>query len=58
MTLRVPYYMVPAAISNIQTRVDDSKINKTHTATAITTNYRGAVPRLDPVVRLGHQGQA
>ena len=44
VTLRVPYYMVPAAISNIQTRVDDGKINKTHTATAITTNYRGAGP--------------
>ena len=43
MTLRVPYYMVPAAISNVQTRVDDGKINKTHTATAVTTNYRGAV---------------
>jgi subtilisin family serine protease len=43
ITLRVPYYMVPAAISNIQTRVDDSKIKKTNTATAVTTNYRGAV---------------
>ncbi len=43
VTLRVPYYMVPAAISNVQTRVDDSKINRTHTATAVTTNYRGAV---------------
>jgi len=43
VTLRVPYYMVPAAISNVQTRVDDGKINKTHTATAVTTNYRGAV---------------
>jgi minor extracellular serine protease Vpr len=43
VTLRVPYYMVPAAISNVQTRVDDSKINKTHTATAVTTNFRGAV---------------
>jgi len=43
ITLRVPYYMVPVAISNVQTRVDDSKINKTHTATAVTTNYRGAV---------------
>jgi hypothetical protein len=43
VTLRVPYYMVPVAISNIQTRVNDSKINKTHTATAVTTNYRGAV---------------
>jgi hypothetical protein len=43
VTLRVPYYMVPAAISNVQTRVDDSKINKTHSATAVTTNYRGAV---------------
>jgi hypothetical protein len=35
--------MVPAAISNVQTRVDDGKINKTHTATAVTTNSRGAV---------------
>jgi subtilisin family serine protease len=43
VTLRVPYYMVPAAISNVQTRVDDGKINKTHTATAVTTNSRGAV---------------
>ncbi len=43
VTLRVPYYMVPAAISNVQTRVDDGKINKTHTATAVTTNYRAPV---------------
>jgi hypothetical protein len=35
--------MVPDAIANVQTRVNDSKINKTHTATAVTTNYRGAV---------------
>ena len=44
VTLRVPYYMVPAAISNIQTRVDDSKIKKTNNATAVTTNFRGAGP--------------
>ncbi len=43
VTLRVPYYMVPAAISTVQTRVDDSKLKKTNTATAVTTNYRGAV---------------
>ncbi|MFI5054420.1 MAG: hypothetical protein ACHQDE_08675, partial [Acidimicrobiia bacterium] len=43
VTLRVPYYMVPAAISNVQTRVDDSKLKKTNTATAVTTNYHGAV---------------
>jgi minor extracellular serine protease Vpr len=43
VTLRVPYYLVPAAISNVQTRVDNGKISKTHTATAVTTNYRAAV---------------
>ena len=42
ITLRVPYYMVPQAVSNVETRVDDRKISKTHTATATTTNYRGA----------------
>ena len=42
VTLRVPYYMVPQAAANIQTRVDDRKINRTNTATAVTTNYRGA----------------
>jgi len=42
VTLRVPYYMVPQAVSNIDTKVDDRKINKTNTATALTTNFRGA----------------
>ncbi len=58
MTLRVPYYMVPAAISNVQTRVDDSKLKKTNTATAVTTNYHGAVIGNAQLVRVGHQGQA
>ena len=42
ITLRVPYYMVPQAVSNVDTRIDDRKINKTLTATATSTNYRGA----------------
>ena len=42
ITLRVPYYMVPQGLANIQTRVDDRRIDRTHTATAVTTNYRGA----------------
>ena len=42
VTLRVPYYMVPQAVSNIDTKIDDRKINKTNTATALTTNFRGA----------------
>jgi len=46
ITLRVPYYMVPQAVSNVETKVDDRKISKTHTATATTTNYRGAATGL------------
>jgi subtilisin family serine protease len=42
VTLRVPYYMVPQAVSNVETKVDDRKIAKTNTATATSTNYRGA----------------
>jgi subtilisin family serine protease len=42
VTLRVPYYMVPQAVSNIQTQVDLRKLVKTNTATALTTNFRGA----------------
>jgi len=42
VTLRVPYYMVPQAVSNIQTQVDSRKLVKTNTATAVTTNFRGA----------------
>ena len=42
VTLRVPYYMVPQPVSNIQTQVDSRKLVKTNTATAVTTNFRGA----------------
>ena len=45
VTLRVPYYMVPQAVSNVDTRVETTRASKkipTTTTTATSTNYRGA----------------
>jgi len=44
ITLRVPYYMVPQAVSNVDTRVETTRATKTHPSatTAVSTNYRGA----------------
>jgi hypothetical protein len=41
--LRVPYYLVPQAVSNINTRIDVEKLQRTGSATATTTNRNGVV---------------
>ena len=43
VALRVPYYLVPQATSNIDTRIDAGRLGRTGTATATVTNRRGAV---------------
>ncbi len=41
--LRVPYYLVPQAVSNVDTRIDVDKLRRTGSATATTTNRNGVV---------------
>jgi minor extracellular serine protease Vpr len=43
VTLRVPYYLVPQAVSNVQTRADVSRLARTGAGTATTTNRGGAI---------------
>ena len=43
VTLRVPYYMVPQALSNISTKVDTKTLNKTGTGSATVTNSGGVI---------------
>ena len=43
VTLNVPYYLVPQAVSHIRTSLDTRKLRKTGSATATVTNRRGAV---------------
>ncbi|MFI5054492.1 MAG: S8 family serine peptidase, partial [Acidimicrobiia bacterium] len=44
VTLRVPYYLVPQAVSHVSTSLDTSRLLRNHSAVATTTNRRGAVP--------------
>jgi minor extracellular serine protease Vpr len=43
VTLRVPYYLVPQATSNISTKINAGTLGKTGTATATVTNTNGAI---------------
>jgi hypothetical protein len=43
VTLRVPYYLVPQATSNISTNVSPGTLGNTGTATATVTNANGAI---------------
>ena len=43
VTLRVPYYLVPQATSNISTSINAGTLGKTGTATATVTNTNGAI---------------
>ena len=43
VALRVPYYLVPQAVSNIETRIDVDRLRRTGSATATTTNRHGVV---------------
>jgi len=43
VTLRVPYYLVPQAVSQISTRLDASQLLRKGSAIATVTNRRGAV---------------
>ena len=43
VTLRVPYYLVPQATSNISTTINAGTLGKTGTATATVTNTNGAI---------------
>ncbi len=44
VTLRVPYYLVPQAVSHVSTRLDASTLLRKGSAIATITNRRGAVP--------------
>jgi subtilisin family serine protease len=44
VALRVPYYLVPQAVSNIETRIDTNALRRNGSAVATVTNRRGAVP--------------
>ncbi len=43
VTLRVPYYLVPQAVSKVSTSVDTGALKKKGTATATVTNRKGVV---------------
>lgn len=43
VVLRVPYYLVPQAVSHVATAVDTRALSRTGTATATMTNRRGAI---------------
>ncbi|MFG1882043.1 S8 family serine peptidase [Micromonospora sp. NPDC049102] len=43
-TLRVPYYLVPQAVSTISTSVDTNELRQNGSATARVTNRSGVVP--------------
>jgi subtilisin family serine protease len=43
VSLRVPYYFVPQATSNIETRIDTNALRRNGSATATVTNRRGVV---------------
>jgi hypothetical protein len=43
VSLRVPYYLVPQAVSHIDTAIDTKKVTKTGSATATVTNKNGAI---------------
>ena len=53
VTLRVPYYLVPQAVSKIDTKIDMPKLNKNLTADATVTNTRR---RRSPALRTGTPG--
>ncbi|GAA2656806.1 peptidase S8 [Paractinoplanes durhamensis] len=42
VALRVPYYLVPQAVSKVSTKLDTEKLKRTGTATATVTNRKGA----------------
>ncbi|GAA0959457.1 peptidase S8 [Virgisporangium aurantiacum] len=44
VALRVPYYMVPQAVSNIETKIDTNALRRNGSAVATVTNRRGVVP--------------
>lgn len=44
VTLRVPYYLVPQSVSNIDAFVDTTALRRKGTATALVTNRHGIVP--------------
>jgi subtilisin family serine protease len=44
VALRVPYYLVPQAVSHVETRIDTGALRRNGTAPATVTNRRGAVP--------------
>jgi hypothetical protein len=44
VSLRVPYYLVPQAVSDVATRIDLPTLLKTGAATATVTNAAGAIP--------------
>ena len=43
VTLRVPYYLVPQAVSHVSTQLDIARLLKKGSTTATTTNRRGAI---------------
>jgi minor extracellular serine protease Vpr len=43
VALRVPYYLVPQAVSNINTKINTDTLRRTGTATATVTNRGGVV---------------
>src|SRR5256885_9395041 len=43
ITLNVPYYLVPQAVSHIRTSLDTRKLRTSGSATATVTNRRGVV---------------
>jgi subtilisin family serine protease len=44
VSLHVPYYLVPQAVSDVATRVDVKQLLQTGSATATVTNARGVIP--------------
>ena len=44
VALRVPYYLVPQAVSQVSTKVDTGALRRKGSTTAITTNRHGVVP--------------
>ncbi len=58
VTLRVPYYLVPQAVSRVSTSLDTSRLLKKGSAVATTTNRRGVISGQRRLVRVGPLRQA
>ena len=44
VTLRVPYYLVPRALSNVQARVEENELRPTRPRTTATVTNNGVIP--------------